>query len=172
MASVDKQPIKILSPENKLVNLLEIKKANSELYLSPSYMEIFEQKEDGKFQIILAGRKLLGILSLEFVKDENSKIVKIFQNYKSVQNPWKRLDDFSAGMPISENGWLIGKFDGKMMVFDSRQKNLEQFSHLHLDAIHQFQKLKNSSMEEKGLIHLMLYIPINIDTSFHEMQIL
>lgn len=115
-------------------------------------MEVCQNNENQSFSIILAGRKILGILILEFTIDPLSKIFKIKTKFKSIQNQWKKLNDFSAAMSISQNGWLIGQFDGKIKIFDSRQKNIEDFCHLHLDAIHQFQKLKNSTINNSGTI--------------------
>ena len=158
LLSVDREPMQILSPKLHLVKQIPLPKPNSELLLSPSYINCLKSSDPNKYYLILTGKKLLYSLEIEFTdhsqenedSPENPLFTSLSIQYKITnhQKKGKKSKSFSAGVMLNESSALVGGFEGSLLVLDMRERYLAKLNKIHLDAIHHIQKINTTGVEE------------------------
>ena len=156
--------MKLFSPNLVLVQQIPIKKPNSELFLSPSYISCLKSDNNSKFIFMLTGKKLLSSLEIKFIENENQtenyidnteKLPYIKYKLYNHQTKGMRSKSYSASLMINENSSFIGGYDGSLSLLDKREKELNIINMIHLDAIHHFQNLKSSNQLNKQGIYII-----------------
>lgn len=151
--------MKLISPELKLVQQIPILRPNSEVFLSPSYISNVDSQPADAFTLILAGKKLLYSLEIEFGPSPNpnealyeslasKNLQKIQWRLTNFQKKSKKSVSFSACLAINENSVLVGGFDGTLSILDMREKFIAKLNKIHLDAVHHLQKVQNSGTNQ------------------------